>query len=195
MLKSSPADTGEELFRRYLDGDSGAFEELVALYANEMSSFIYGIVHDRHEAKHLTIEAFARLAAAGARFAGRSTLKTYLFAIARRLALRYMKMRRRAQHVSFEEIADTMVDAAPLPESQYEKEYDARRLRQAMRCLSDDHRTVLMLLYFEDMSYREAGGVMSKTERQIEGLARRAKLALKKMLQDGGGAQDGVGVR
>jgi DNA-directed RNA polymerase specialized sigma24 family protein len=42
---------------------------------------------------------------------------------------------------------------------------------------------VLLLLYFEDMSYREAGKAMNKSEKQIKHLAFRAKKALKKKLE------------
>ena len=52
--------------------------------------------------------------------------------------------------------------------------------------MKPEHRNVLYLLYFEGMSYAEAGTVMNKGKRQIEGLAYRARASLKKKLESEG---------
>lgn len=178
-------DKGEELYRRYLDGDSDAFEALVGLYENELSLFIVGIVHDLHEAKHLVIEAFAQLAVNG-NFEGRSSLKTYLFTIGKNLAMRHMRMRGRETHIAFEDVLENVISETETPEAFLQRKENKRMLHVAMQDLKPDHRVVLYLLYFEDMSYIEAGQVMKKSERQIEGLVFRAKVALKKILESGG---------
>ena len=49
-----------------------------------------------------------------------------------------------------------------------------RQLHEAMQKLKPEHRDILYLLYFEGMSYAEAGTVMKKTEVQISSLAYRA---------------------
>ena len=82
--------SGEELYSCFLDGDNTAFEKLVALYENELSRFIYGIVRDYHETEHLTIDTFAQLALNRKPFEGKSTLKTYLFGIAKNLTMQHM---------------------------------------------------------------------------------------------------------
>ena len=178
--------TGEELFRRYLAGDDDAFETLVSLYDDELFHFINRILNDFHEAKHLAIEAFARLAVGGKKFANESSLKTYLFTIGKNLAARYMKKRWREQHISIEEIVELLIDDDDTPESYMEREENRRLLREAMYDLKDDHRVILILLYFEDMSYIQAGNAMGKSEKQIKQLAHRAKAALKKKLLSGG---------
>jgi len=178
-------DNGEELYRRFLNGDEKAFEELVGLYEHELSLFITDMVHDLHEAKHLVIETFAQLAVYG-NFEGRSSLKTYIFAIGKNLAARYVRMRRREAHIAFEDVIETVVDKGETPETFLQREENERSLHAAMQDLKPDYRTVLHILYFEDMSYKEAGQVMKKSERQIEGLAYRAKAALKKILESEG---------
>ena len=178
--------SAEEMYRLFLNGDENSFESLVVLYENELGRFIYNIVHDYHEAKHLTIEAFAQLAASGRQFAGRSSIKTYLFTIGKNLAIRYMKMVGNIQHYSFEEVIEISDDENETPDHFLEQEENKRLLREAMVGLKDEHRVVLLLLYFEDMSYLQAGQVMQKSEKQIKHLAYRAKLALRKKLENGG---------
>jgi|GEM_PF-1021155 len=108
---------GEELYRRYLAGDKEAFTELVRLYEQVLSFFINGFVGDMHETKHLLIDTFAQLAVSGGRFEGRSSLKTYLFAIGKHLALRYVKMRRCETHLSYEDIFEKFIGESETPEA------------------------------------------------------------------------------
>ena len=185
MMEHDIDVTGEELYRRYKAGDTDVFEKLVDLYKDDLSSFIYGIVHDYHESKQLTVETFARLAVNN-NFAGRSSLKTYLFAIAKNLAIRYLKMRKSKQYISYEEITDVLIDEADSVINIVERDDDRRYVQDAMKDLKDEYSTVLYLLYFEDMSYIQAGKVMNRSVKQITDLAYRAKLALKKKLESGG---------
>jgi len=178
--------TGEELYRRFLAGDSNAFEDLVALYEDELSRFINGIVHDRHETKHLTIEAFAQLALGGKGYSGKAALKTYLFTIGKNLATRYVRTRGKEKHISFEEALGTFVDGSDSPYEFMEREENRRLVHEALQELKAEYHAVLALLYFEDMSYREAGQSMKKSENQVKHLAYRAKKALKKRLEDEG---------
>ena len=173
----------DELYRRYLTGDNEAFEDLVALLEDDLARYIFNIVHDYYETKHLTIEAFARLAVGGGKFAFRSTVKTYLFTIGRNLCCQHIKKRGKETHVPYEEVLETLADAGESPDVILEREENKRRLHAAMCEMKEDHRTVLDLIYFQDMSYLEAAKVMSKTVRQIEGLARRAKETLKTKLE------------
>jgi len=182
--------SGEELYSQYLAGDEGAFESLVALYEKDLFHFILNIVRDHHDAKHLTIEAFARLAVRGKNFAGKSTLKTYLFAIGKNLAVRHAAKHKGKNNVSYDEIMGVLTDERDTPEFAMERDENKRHLNEAMLELKPDHRAVLRLLYFEDMSYRQAGKALHKSERQIEGLARRAKKALKEKLVNRGVSDD-----
>ena len=51
-------------------------------------------------------------------------------------------------------------------------------MHKAIAGLPQDYATVIHLLYFEDMSYSEAGAVMKKSRKQIENLIMRARAAL-----------------
>jgi len=175
--------TAEELYSSFLGGDEIAFEELIAMYEDELSLFIYNKVRDYHDAKHITIESFARLATIG-RFAGRSSIKTYLFAIAKNLASRHMRQRGAEQNIPFDDVIGTLVDGGESPHDYMEREENRKSIRKAMMDLKEDYRIVLELLYFEDMSYSETGRKMNKSKDQIKVLAYRAKASLKKKLEN-----------
>ena len=178
--------TGEDLFRRYLDGDSDAFTELVALFENELYYYVNAIVRDSHEAKHIMIDAFANMAVSGGKFDGRASIKTYLFTIAKNLAFKYLKMRRKEQHISFDEITDVIPDNRDRPDEILDKTDNENKIHESIMELKEEYRVVLVLLYFEDMSYKEAGQIMNKSVDQISVLSHRAKAALKKRMESKG---------
>jgi len=129
------------------------------------------------------IDAFANLALDGARFEGRSSVKTYLFTIGKNLAIKHMKMRKKDQHIAFETIVDFIPDNRDEPEKVFVDTENQKQIHEAMMELKEEYRVVLVLLYFEDMSHVEVGRVMHKNVNQINVLAYRAKAALKKQLE------------
>lgn len=175
--------TGEELYGNYLDGDATAFGELIELYEDELSRFIYGITRDYHDTKHLAAETFAQLIINKKKFAGKSSLKTYLFAIAKNLSSKHIKEQLREQHISFDDVVEVLTSGEEVPYNFLEKEEVKNLLHETMQDLKDEYRTVLTLIYFEDMNYRNAGIAMSKSEKQIKKLVYDAKIALKKRLE------------
>jgi len=149
-------------------------------------SFINGIVNDFHEAKHLSIEAFSELALNASAYKEKSSVKTYLFAIGKNLAKHYVKVREREQHISYEEAIGILIADDETPQSFLEREENRLQLHRVMGELKEDYRIVLELLYFEDLSYFEAGISMRKNVKQIANLAFRAKTSLKKKLESAG---------
>lgn len=52
-----------------------------------------------------------------------------------------------------------------------------------MNALKPEYREALFLVYFEDLSYRDAAAVLGKNERQITNLIHRGKQSLKTILE------------
>ena len=61
-----------------------------------------------------------------------------------------------------------------------------RQLYDALEKLKAEYREALYLVYFEDMSYRDAATVMNKSESQITKLVYRGKQSLKVILEQEG---------
>jgi len=166
-------------YRRFFDGDEQALEDLMSIHRESLILFLNGFVHDLNEAESLMMETFAQLVVSGPSFEGRSSLKTYIFSIARNLAFKYNRERHRLRGALFQDLpqADGGADLLLLREER------SRQLYAAMQRLKYDYRAVLFLLYFENMTYTQAGQVLGKTEKQIDNLAYRARLRLKDILE------------
>lgn len=176
-------DRDEICYGRFLHGDHQALEELIGIHRDSLTMFLYSYVHNMTEAENLMIDTFAQLVVRGGGFQGKSSLKTYLFTIGRNEALRYLKKNR--NHLSLETLGEHLQGNSPACFELFREERN-RQLYGAMERLKQEYREVLFLLYFEDASYREAGQIMKKSEKQITNLVYRAKKALREILEAGG---------
>ena len=176
-------ETDEELYERFLaEHNEDDLRILLERHKESLILFINGFVHDLDDAEELMLDAFAHAAAGKSVFHGRSSFRTWLFSIGKKLAL--MRLReRRMQWAGDEEASD--LTAGP-PELELIRKERDRQLYQALAQLPPDYRQTLTLLYFEDMSYEEAARVMGKSRKQAYHRAERGRKALKKKLEEMG---------
>ena len=179
-------DNGAGSYRRYLDGDESAFDEILALYRDPLTFFISRYVHDFDAAEDLAIDTFMYLLVHRHRYNFKTPLKTYLFMIGRSRALDYLRHRNKFQMVELQDAA------AELPvylsaEEVYLRDEERRMVWKAMEQLPEEMQTVLFLVYFEDLSYEDTARVMKKNRKQVSNLLYRAKDKLRTIL-----GKDGV---
>ncbi|MBR4728315.1 MAG: RNA polymerase sigma factor [Clostridia bacterium] len=174
-------DTDQELYRRFLAGDDAAFAALIERYRTHLIFFILRSVRDYDAAEDLAEDVFVEVLLHRRRYNFKAPLKAYLFAIARHKTADHL--RRRARHG--EQPLETAGDPADLRalEEEFLRKEQAAAVHAALNALPAQYRTVLHLLYFEEMSYEQAGNVMKKNRKQIENLAYRARQALKAALE------------
>ncbi len=177
-------DNDADSYRRFLDGDEAAFDELMASLFRRLVFFIEGYVHDVHTAEDLAMDAFSDLIVHRHRYNFSVTLKTYLFMIGRSRALDCLRRRR---VISFTELSALQEQA---DEEALEKAVLAderkRAVNAAVAALPEDMRTVIHLIYFEEMTYAQAARVMKKSVKQVDNLLYRAKKALRVRLGEEG---------
>ncbi len=173
-------DEGENSFRQFLAGDDSDFGRLIELYYENLTYFINGYVHDLAASEELALDTLAELAIRPGRFSFRSSLKTYLFSIARHKALSLIRRRKRIRFVPLES-AEGVREQVPLEEKVLNSE-KKRELAAAMERLSPDMRSALTLVYIEGMSYAEAAEALGKTKKQIDNLLERAKKQLRTII-------------
>lgn len=174
----------ETAYRRYLDGEQKAADLLVEKYGDALTLYINGYLKDMHEAEDLMIEAFSQIFAKERPITGVGAFKAYLYKTARNLALRHRKKRRhsflRFDELDFEPQSDVLAD------TELSRRERIRQLYDALEKLKAEYREALYLIYFEDMSYRNAATVMNKSEGQITKLVYRGKQGLKAILEQEG---------
>lgn len=182
---STNMNNGASSYRRFLNGDESGFVEIVENYGANLIFFINGFVRNIAVAEELMEETFCDLIFHKNRYKGKSSFKTYLFAIARNKAVTYLKKNSRMADLPVENYDKDFADTNEL-ENVLIKDDEKRQLYSAMRKINADYRMVIHLLYFENMSYDEAAVVLHKSRKQINNLAYRAKQSLKYEMEKGG---------
>ncbi len=171
-------DNGACSYRRYLEGDEAAFEEIVNELFDKLVFFINRYVQDLQTAEDLAIDAFTELIVHKHRYDFRVSLKTYLFMIGRSRALTWLK--RRKATVPLDELGDP---ADRRFEADLLREERKQIVNAALERLPEDMRIAVHLIYFEDLSYEDTARVMKKTKKQVDNLLYRAKKELRAILR------------
>ena len=174
-------DNGASSYRRFLNGDESAFDEIMKELFDNLVFFIDRFVHDIHVAEDIAIDAFSDLVVNKHRYNFKVTLKTYLFMLGRSRALNYIKHRKVIDFVELTEADKASSEQETLEELVLADERK-RVVNNALNALPDDMRVVIHLIYFEDLSYDEAGKVMKKSRKQVDNLLYRAKKELRIIL-------------
>ena len=182
-------DNGASSYRRFLDGDDTGFTELVREYRDGLILFLNSFVRDLSAAEELAEDTFVRLGVRRPHFSGRSTFRTWLYAIGRNIALDALRKRAGDPTVSMEDCPEPA--DAELLENAYIREERKITVHRAMARLKSEYREVLWLLYFEDFSCKEAAKIMKKSTHGVETLAYRARQALKsELMMEGFACED-----
>lgn len=178
-------DNGASSYRRFRDnGDESGLVEIIRDYQDGLILFLASIVGDMQTAEELAEDTFVLLGTKKPKDKGKGSFKTWLYTIGRNLAIDRLRRRKKRAEVSVE-------DAEPLPapdavEDSYERKEQSIQVQQAMHRLNPDYQQVLRLVYFEELSCKEAAAVMKKSVRSIESLLYRAKKSLRSQLETEG---------
>lgn len=176
-------DKGNEYYRRFLQGDTHALADIVELYNERLISFLNGYLNDWATAQDIAADTFLHLLVKKPSFKQEASFKVWLFRIAKNKATDHLRRKKRYPEISLESDSCPDIPCSDLPELYLLQNEDAQTLYRLLRCLAPHYRTVLQLLYFEDMSYRQIAAVMRKNEKQIKNIAFRAREQMKKLYE------------
>ena len=173
--------TDLDLIARWKAGDERAATQLVDRHATAVARFAASL-GARGDVEEVVQDTFVRAFASIDGFRGESSLRTWLFTIARRLLLdRRRSIRRRGEEVEVQEGDATTeydsLDSVVADETQ-------RRLRAAMEELSPTQREVFTLRVSEGLSYREIADTVGTTEGAARVHYHNAMRTIKEFLDD-----------
>jgi len=178
-------DNGASSYRRFLNGDDQGIAEIVGEYKDGLILYIQHYVGNIFVAEELAEDTFFRLITKKPKFSGKSSFKTWLYAIGHNVAVDHIRHRSKEHTLSLEEAERSLREEESLEEL-YIREEQKRTIHKALASLSTEYKTVLWLTYFEGFSNKEAANILKKSDRQITNLLYRAKQSLKAKLEKEG---------
>jgi len=169
----------EDLVQKALEGDDSAFRELHDRYIGQVLRYAYMQTGDYHRSEEIAQDVMYKMAVHLANFQGRSSFKTWLFTIGRRVVIDYHRKYKKENNTVYLSPEDLGYKQDKHLVEQNILEYSLReQIMASMEKLSPDEKTVLYLRFFEGMSIKETAKVMSKTVMAVKSLQTRAKKKL-----------------
>lgn len=193
-LQQEILDPDVRLMLKVRDGEPGAFEQLMDAYQDRVVGVLYHIVGNIDDAEDLAQEVFLRVFRSRLGYKPTAKFSTWLFTIANNLAMNAVRDKRRRPTVDLPNQASGKFGARPLehlaaapsgalPSRIFAKGEMAEIVRAAVLQLSEEQRMAVILNKFEDMSYRQIGQILNKSEMAVKSLLARARSALREILE------------
>ena len=182
----------EALFvSRLKANEDAAYDELVRMYSSPIYHVAYRMTGDAAEASDAVQDIFLKIFRNIGGFKGEAALKTWIFKIAFSEILnrlRWWKRRHRYATLSLDESpngntpGDGVADAGPTPEEVLQAKEREDAIQQALRRLSHEHRSIIVLRDIEGFSYTEIADVLGISMGTVKSRLARARADLKKSL-------------
>jgi RNA polymerase sigma-70 factor (ECF subfamily) len=154
------------LTRRIAAGDQSGMRALFSRYRVRVYRWLLRLVDDEALAEELLSEVFLDVWRHAASFEARSSLSTWLLAIARYKA--FSARRRRTDAELDEATVSTVPDTRDDPEVTLQKKNRAEALRRSLPRLSPEHREIIDLAYYHGKSVKEIAEIVSISEATVK---------------------------
>jgi len=166
--------------------DPGAFEQLYRKYVAQIYSLALYETRDPHLAEDVTETVFLKALAGLPRFHERgdgsaSTSRSWLYAIARNVVANERRHDRRHPQDPIELALHLRADDDPAAAAV--SRLEAERALQAVMDLPEDRRQAVVLRFVHELSAREIGQLMGKSEGAVRVLIHRALASVRQHLE------------
>ena len=112
-------DNGASSYRRFLNGDDSGFVELVRDYKDGLIFYLDSFTRNIHIAEELMQDTLAKLAIKRPRYTDKAPFKTWLYTIARNVALDELRKLKKVNTTALEEVENYLPDEASGPGNGY----------------------------------------------------------------------------
>ncbi len=186
QAKASRQLSDEVLLELISRGDQTAFSQLYMRYQPRLVRHCSRVLRDDlAQVADLVDEALFDVWRSADSFAGRSKPSTWIYSIARNKVISWL---RKTSEVSLEDesILDAMVDPNANPHEELAMDDMKQQLLRLMDQLTEEHREVLKLTYFEDKSVKEVAEILDIAENTVKTRMFYARKRLAQLLEKAG---------
>lgn len=142
-----------QLIRFVAKGNQAAFRMLYLRYGRLIFQYLLRLVHDAEQAEDLLQEVFWAVWKGAPGFRGNSKVKTWIYHIAHNQAVSWLRAHQPT--LQLDELNASLPDDRLHLEFQVSANLQQDMIRRALDQLTPEHREVLELAYFHELSYRE----------------------------------------
>ena len=190
MTLNTTAETETSKIARGLrERDIELLAELVERCHHRLVRYLLYLTGRRDYAQDLAQETWIRVLQRGNQYNGRQRFDPWLFAIARNLAIDYLRKKGKAVQTALPNDRDAMLllpSSGPSPFEAAARSEDAIRLAGQLQILSPLYREALLLRFQEDLSLPEIAQVLGAPVTTVTSRIYRGLAALRSAFEEGG---------
>ena len=155
------------------------FEEVYAVYFDDVYRYLLSLSGSESVAEELTSETFFRAMDALGRFRGECSVRVWLCQIAKNLYYSHLRREKRLVPLEACQIAEEG------PEQSAEERSESARIQSLLHSLREPYKEVFMWRVYGEKSFRDIGALFGKTENWACVTYHRAKRMIREGLEDG----------
>ncbi len=198
MLEGHPTD--QELVRQTLAGDLHAFEMIVERHQQVIYRILYRLLRNKQDAEDIAQETFLRCYRHLGKFDQDRAFAPWLYRIATNLAMSSLRRLSRHRDVHWEACDNRASETQTVdpgqqynqaskegpsgslnPEAAWERKEVRLEIVKAINNLKPPDRLIIILRYFEELSYEEIAYIMQTRRNSIEVRLFRARQKLRRV--------------
>ena len=186
------SDKDIQLMLRFKSGEESCFEELVERHKQRVFNLVYRFLGSYQEAEDIAQEVFIKIYHARATYTPQAKFTTWLYTICKNTCLKTLRDKRSltisidsTREVGEDVVALQIADTRTLsPAEAAIKQEQASIVKTAIDSLPEQQKMAVILSRYEQLSYEEISQIMNCSAKAVKSLLHRAKLQLKKKLQN-----------
>ena len=167
------------LYKEFLNGNSNAFNKLITKYENNVIYFITRYVKNLDIAHDIFQDSIMYILEHKENYNDKYSFKTYLYMIAKSRAINYLN--NKSKNLPLDDFENTLKEEKLLEDIVFSKDRQ-EKIEKVIRKMKQEYQLVIFLTKIEGLSYKDAGLIMDKSEKQIKNLVYNATKNLKKLL-------------
>lgn len=162
------------------------FHRLYDAYHQDVFQFLIYLVKNRTLAEDLAHEVYVRVLRSYDQFNEKSSEKTWLFAIAKNVAIDHFRkqtVRKKHSLDYFDWETEQLHSPTPSPDEILQLSDDFQQVLHALESCTGDQKMVVVMRYFQDLSISETAQILEWSESKVKTTQHRAIKSLRAQLQ------------
>ena len=182
--------TDDMLVARYSEGNSKAFDELLARYQSKLFNYIFFIVRSQELAEDIFQETFVKAITTiqQGRYTPSGKFGSWLTRIAHNMIVDSYRQERNENTISNDEVEVDLFNDADLCddniETQMVNEQTLTDVRRLMDALPSNQREVVYMRYYQDLSFKEIAEITGVSINTALGRMRYAIMGMRRLAEE-----------
>jgi RNA polymerase sigma-70 factor (ECF subfamily) len=188
-----------DIIHRVLEGDTQAFERLVAENERKVYALALKMVGNEEDALDMAQESFVKAFTNLRSFRGDSRFSVWLYRLTYNICIDFIRKRKRTQTFALTytdedgetaelEIADETTDPATIMETNQLR----KALEECVHALPPHHREIIVMREITGLSYQDIARVLAISEGTVKSRLARARRKLAELLRGNPGFDEGT---